>query len=219
MRQGTAARLHAALPQTQCRRCGYADCAAYAQAMASGQAAINRCPPGGTEGLERLARITGQALQSLDPDCGQVGPRHLAVIDEGACIGCTRCIKVCPTDAIVGANKRMHTVIAPWCTGCALCVPACPVDCIGLSNVSGTATGWQAWSQPQADEALHRYQLHSNKVPADEDLAPKTPKIRAVEPSSAPPTLAGGLDADRKRALIDAARSRAQSRRPPSTGS
>ena len=119
-----------ALPQTQCTRCGYADCRGYAEAIAGGEAEINRCPPGGAEGVARLARLSGRPVVPLDPACGSEGPRRLALIDEAACIGCALCLKACPVDAIVGAAKRMHTVIDELCTGCELCVPACPVDCI-----------------------------------------------------------------------------------------
>lgn len=125
-----AARLLAALPQTQCTRCGYPDCAAYAQAIAAGTAPINRCPPGGAEGVARLAALTGQPVLALDPEHGTEGPRGVAWIDEDWCIGCTLCIAACPVDCILGGNKRMHTVIEAECTGCELCVPACPVDCI-----------------------------------------------------------------------------------------
>ena len=155
-----AARLHAALPQTQCTRCGYPDCAAYAQAIADEQAAINRCPPGGAQGVQRLADLTGRPVLALDPAHGTEGPRTVAVIDEAWCIGCTLCIKACPTDAIVGSNKRMHTVIEPACTGCELCIPVCPVDCIQLENVTDARTGWDAWSPAQAREALERYEFH-----------------------------------------------------------
>ena len=154
-------RIHAALPQTQCTRCGYPDCMAYAEAIAQGDAAINQCPPGGVEGVARLADVTGQAFLALNPANGLEAPRSIAVIDEAWCIGCTLCLPVCPTDAILGSNKMMHTVIEPECTGCELCIAVCPVDCISLENVSGALTGWAAWSQPQADQALSRYVVHS----------------------------------------------------------
>jgi Na+-translocating ferredoxin:NAD+ oxidoreductase subunit B len=159
-----AARLHAALPQTQCTRCGYPDCAGYAQAIADGDANINQCPPGGAEGVIRLAAISGLAVTPLNPENGTEGPRKMAVIDEDWCIGCTLCIEACPTDAILGTNKLMHTVIEPYCTGCELCVPVCPVDCISLENVTGERTGWQAWSQQQADEALERYEARTQRL-------------------------------------------------------
>ena len=125
-----AERLLGALPQTQCTRCGYPDCAGYAQAMAVGLADINQCPPGGAEGVQRLAALTGRPVRPLDPARGQEGPRGVAWIDEDGCIGCTLCIAACPVDCIVGSPRRMHTVIEADCTGCELCVPACPVDCI-----------------------------------------------------------------------------------------
>jgi len=150
-----AAALLDALPQTQCTRCGYPDCRGYAEAIANDQAAINRCPPGGQEGIERLARLTGQATLALDPVCGTEGPRRLALIDEHWCIGCTLCIDACPVDCIVGAAKRMHTVIDDLCTGCELCIPVCPVDCIAMVDTTSPATGWQAWSQPAAARARH----------------------------------------------------------------
>ena len=117
-----AARIHSALPQTQCTRCGFPDCAAYAQAVADDAAEINQCPPGGAEGIARLSAITGRATLPLNPANGAEGPRAVAVIDEAWCIGCTLCLPACPTDAIVGSNKLMHTVIEPDCTGCELCV-------------------------------------------------------------------------------------------------
>lgn len=177
-----AARIDAALPQTQCTRCGYPDCAAYAQAIAEGAAPINQCPPGGAEGVARLAAITGHPVVPLSIEHGVEGPRAVAFIDEAWCIGCTLCIKACPTDAIVGSNKMMHTVIEPYCTGCELCVPVCPVDCIQLENVSGTATGWSAWSAPMAQQARQRYQTHRVRVPLEdpeEALADTTPAIDA----------------------------------------
>ena len=120
------------LPQTQCTQCGFAGCMPYAEAMATGEAPINRCAPGGDEGIHALAAITGQHYAPLDPAHGIHQPRVLAVIDEERCIGCTICIQKCPVDAIAGAAKVMHTVIADECTGCELCVVPCPVDCIAL---------------------------------------------------------------------------------------
>ena len=130
-------RIDAALPQTQCKRCGYPACRPYAEAVARGAAAINRCPPGGAEGVRALARITGRSVLPLDPECGAETPPRVAVIEEGVCIGCTKCIQACPVDAIVGASKLMHTVVADLCTGCELCIPPCPVDCIDMVPARG----------------------------------------------------------------------------------
>jgi electron transport complex protein RnfB len=156
-----------ALPQTQCTRCGYPDCRRYAQAIAAGEAEINQCPPGGAEGIARLAAITGRAVSPMNPANGVETPRRLAVIDEAWCIGCTLCLKACPADAIVGGPKGMHTVIASQCTGCELCLPPCPVDCIALVPASGPRTGWQAWSAPQASEARERYGWHVRRLQRD----------------------------------------------------
>lgn len=125
--------------------------------MAEGSAGINQCPPGGAEGIQRLAALTGRPAQPLNPQNGHEGPRALAVIDESWCIGCTLCIKACPVDSIVGASKLMHTVIDPLCTGCELCIPVCPVDCISMVPVTGQRTGWQAWSAADAVQARERY--------------------------------------------------------------
>lgn len=211
-----AARLHAALPQTQCTRCGYPDCAGYAQAMAAGEADINQCPPGGERGIVRLAGITGRPPPALNPDNGVEGPRHMAVIDEAWCIGCTLCLDACPTDAILGGNKRMHTVIEPYCTGCELCVPVCPVDCISLENVTGERTGWNAWSQPQADEALARYELRRARklrqaVEHDDRMEQKAKAKLADLPALTHG--AEGLELARKKAVIEAALARARAKR------
>jgi electron transport complex protein RnfB len=185
--------IDAALPQTQCTRCGFPDCHAYARAIAEGSAAINQCPPGGAEGVQRLAALTGRPVLPLNPANGSEAPRTLAVIDEAWCIGCTLCIKACPVDCIVGASKAMHTVIADLCTGCELCIPACPVDCIELVNVSGEHTGWAAWSAAQADEARERYRFHTQRG---------TPTAPAEAKSSPRP--------DHRRALVEAAMARAR---------
>lgn len=218
--RAVAAALDAALPQTQCTRCGYPDCRAYAEAMAAGEADINRCPPGGAEGVQRLAALTGRPPLPLDDSRGHEGPRALAVIDEAWCIGCTLCIKACPVDCIVGASKRMHTVVDDQCTGCELCVPACPVDCIAMVPVTGDRTGWQAWSPAQADEARARYAFHRWRVERDrrendERLAAKAAAKLADLPAHTQHTDPATIE--RKRAVIEAALQRARARRqePP----
>ena len=157
-------RIHQVLPQTQCTRCGYPDCERYAQAIVEDQAPINQCPPGGAEGVARLSAVTGQAIQALNPENGQEGPRSVAYIDEDWCIGCTLCLDACPTEAIVGANKQMHTIIEADCTGCELCLPVCPVDCIELEIAQPQLTGWAAWSETQAQQALTRYEQRKARL-------------------------------------------------------
>ncbi|OAD42087.1 ferredoxin [Hydrogenophaga crassostreae] len=211
-----ARRIDAALPQTQCTRCGYPDCAQYAQAIAQGEAEINQCPPGGREGIQRLASITGQPVKPLNTHFGIEGALTVAVIDEDWCIGCTLCIKACPTDAILGSNKQMHTVIEPYCTGCELCIPVCPVDCISLDTVSENRTGWQAWSEAQAGQAKKRYiqrtqRLKRESVAQDVALEAKARmKLADLEAHS----LHTDTDTlNKKREVIAAALERARSRR------
>ena len=208
-----ARRIHAVLPQTQCTRCGYPDCEGYAEAIAAGEAAINQCPPGGAEGVLRLARLTGREPLPLDPANGVEGPRTVAVIDENWCIGCTLCIKACPTDAILGTNKRMHTVIEPYCTGCELCVPVCPVDCISLDNVTGERTGWAAWSEARAAEALARYESRKARLAREAKEHEERLQAKAREKLANLPELTQGDDAERKRAVIEAALARARAKR------
>lgn len=126
----TTAAIDALLPQTQCGRCGYAGCRPYAAALAAGSTLLNRCPPGGAATIAALATLLGRAPLPLDPACGVEAPAQVAMIDESLCIGCAKCLPACPVDAIVGAPKHMHTVIATECTGCGLCLAPCPVDCI-----------------------------------------------------------------------------------------
>lgn len=215
--QPLADRLNAALPQTQCTRCGYADCRHYADAIAAGEARINQCPPGGAAGIVRLAAITGQPVTALNPDHGVEGARKLVVIDEEWCIGCTLCIKACPVDCIVGAPKLMHTVIEPLCTGCELCIPACPVDCISLEDATPGRTGWAAWSKAQADEARDRYAAHKARTERsrhenDERLAriaqAKLADLQGASAIADPAALA------QKRAVVEAALKRARERAP-----
>ena len=211
--------LLAALPQTQCTRCGYPDCAAYATAISSGDAEINQCPPGGADGVARLAAITGRPalpLLPLNPANGLEGPRSVAWIDENWCIGCTLCLDACPTDAIVGSNKMMHTVIEPHCTGCELCLPVCPVDCIVMENASGSATGWAAWSPALAENAQNRYAKRNLRNSAEKrELAKK--QLESLEHAAA--DLAGHskitdpAELDKKRAVVQAALARARARR------
>lgn len=209
---GLAAQITAALPQTQCTRCGYPDCAAYAQAIAEGSTPINQCPPGGAEGIARLAALTGQPALPLNPDFGVETVRTVAVIDEAWCIGCTLCIAACPTDAIFGSNKRMHSVITAHCTGCELCLPACPVDCIQMQNASDTRTGWSAWSNAEADHARIRYVNHSNRLKQAEGYSLEKPEQGA----SVAPVAAAQKSAsiDPKKATIAAALARARAQRP-----
>ena len=212
---GLADHIDAALPQTQCTRCGYPDCRAYAEAVASGAAALNRCPPGGEAGIQRLAALTGRPALPLDASCGVEAPRLLAVIDEAHCIGCTLCIKACPVDCILGAPKRMHTVIDDQCTGCELCLPACPVDCIALLPITAPHTGWAAWTPQQADAARQRYQdrqLRAHRLARENDdrlanqAAAKLADLPAHSLHTDPATL------DRKRAVVEAALARARAR-------
>lgn len=208
--------LNDALPQTQCTRCGFPDCASYARAMAEGQAPINQCPPGGQEGIQRLSALTGLPALPLNPEHGTEGPRHLAIIDEAWCIGCTLCIKACPTDAILGANKLMHTVIEPWCTGCELCIPVCPVDCIALDNVTHSRTGWSAWSAQEAQTARTRFEARQQRLQR-EDAAHRVRLQAEAELKLADlPAHTKGTEStpevDRKRAIIEAALAKAKAR-------
>ena len=217
-----ANRIHDALPQTQCTRCGYPDCKAYAQAIAEDQAPINQCPPGGTEGVAILARLTGQPTLPLNPDHGAEGPMTVAVIEEAWCIGCTLCIKACPTDAILGSNKVMHTVVESACTGCDLCLPVCPVDCIEMVPISGDKTGWAAWSDALATQARQRYESRQIRLGLEEREhaarleAKATMKLADLETHTHTQTDTA-QDADkemaRKRAIIEAALAKAKARK------
>jgi electron transport complex protein RnfB len=153
-----AQRIDALLPQTQSTQCGYEGCRPYAEAIARGEADINQCPPGGDAGVDRIAALLGRASKTLNPDNGLYRAPQLAVIDEAACIGCTKCIQACPVDAIVGASKLMHTVMADWCTGCELCLPPCPVDCIALVPVAAL---------PRADLSRSRHDARALRLARD----------------------------------------------------
>ncbi|WP_332878145.1 electron transport complex subunit RsxB [Massilia sp. S19_KUP03_FR1] len=207
------------LPQTQCTKCGYPACRPYAEAIAAGEADINQCPPGGIEGVRRLVSATGRTVIPINPVNGVERPRPVAVIDESLCIGCTLCIQACPVDAILGASKQMHTILPDLCTGCDLCVAPCPVDCIAMVPVT-TTTGWDAWSQPEADAARARHdfrtaRLARERLENDARLAAKAvQKMRDVtaETTNTPEELA---EKERKRAIIAAALERARNKGTP----
>ncbi|SHH22359.1 electron transport complex subunit RsxB [Massilia sp. CF038] len=203
------------LPQTQCTKCGFAACRPYAEAIADGSANINQCPPGGMEGVRRLSALTGRPVIPINPVNGIERPRPVAFIDEALCIGCTLCMQACPVDAILGANKQMHTILPSLCTGCDLCVAPCPVDCITMMPVTGERTGWNAWSQEQADDARSRHdfrtlRLARERAENDARLAAKAAaKMKEVvaEVTNTPEELA---EKERKRAIIAAAMERAR---------
>lgn len=203
------------LPQTQCTKCGYAGCRPYAEAIASGAAGINQCPPGGIEGVGRLAALLGRKVIPINPANGIERPRPVAYIDESLCIGCTLCIQACPVDAILGAAKQMHTILPTLCTGCDLCVAPCPVDCITMMPVTGERTGWSAWSQQDADAARERHDFRAMRLQRERDendarLAAKAAeKLRAVTAEEANST-AELAEKERKRAIIAAAMERAR---------
>ncbi|MGF6966795.1 electron transport complex protein RnfB [Paraburkholderia sp. WC7.3g] len=227
-----ADRIEDLLPQTQCTKCGYPACRPYAEAVASGKANYNQCPPGGAEGIARLAALLGKPVIPLNSANGVERPRPLAVIDEQVCIGCTLCMQACPVDAIVGAPKQMHTVIAELCTGCDLCVPPCPVDCIAMLPVTGEASGWNAWSQSQADAARARHDRHETRIARERDAAEARAAARRAASASAPATAPAAVQAPaatapsdtsaspladdaeaKKRAIIQAALERARKKK------
>jgi electron transport complex protein RnfB len=149
------------LPQTQCTQCGFDGCMPYARAVAAGAADINQCPPGGADGMERIAALLGRAPKALNPAKGAERVRALALIDEARCIGCTLCIQACPVDAIVGAARLMHTVIAELCSGCELCLPPCSVDCIDMVPLP---LAQSAWTQAMAAAARERFAFRTLRL-------------------------------------------------------
>lgn len=219
-----ADRIEDLLPQTQCTKCGYPACRPYAEAVARGEANYNQCPPGGAEGIARLAALLGKPVIPLNSANGVERPRPLAVIDEQVCIGCTLCMQACPVDAIVGAPKQMHTVIVELCTGCDLCVPPCPVDCIAMPPVTGEATGWDAWSQSQADAARERHNQREARLAREREAAEARAAARRAVSSTpaqvteinATATVAAPAADDaeaKKRAIIQAALERARQKK------
>ncbi len=206
------------LPQTQCTKCGYAGCRPYAEAIASGLASYNQCPPGGAEGITRLAGLLQQPILPLNPVNGREQPRTVAVIDESLCIGCTLCIQACPVDAIVGAAKQMHSIISDLCTGCDLCLPPCPVDCISMQVVSDTRSGWDAWSSTQAQDARHRHEVRTIRLQREQReneirlLAKANAKLHALQ-NEIVATPEAYIEQARKQTIVQAAIARAMAKK------
>lgn len=197
--------IDALLPQTQCTQCGYEGCRPYAQAIADQGENINRCPPGGQEGIKALARLLSRPELPLDASCGSHQPLSLAYIDESHCIGCTLCIQACPVDAIVGANKLMHTVVSELCTGCGLCVPPCPVDCIQMKPA-----GFE-WTTAHADQARMHHRARQQRLQAQH---PETSSLAArTLANKASLSAAANHDDDAKQRVIADALARARARR------
>jgi len=200
---GLAERIDALLPQTQCTKCGYPACRPYAEAIASGEAEINQCPPGGDAAIRGLAGLLGREARPLNPRNGIERPRRVALIDEARCIGCTLCIQACPVDAIVGAAKMMHTVVTELCSGCDLCVPPCPVDCIDMLPASGEDA---IWDRARADAARERFERRRSRQERERRERAERLAARALKTKEDP-------DAEKKRAIIQAAVERARARR------
>jgi electron transport complex protein RnfB len=208
--------IEALLPQTQCTRCGYADCHAYAVAIATAQAPINQCPPGGQRGIDRLAQLLQVDPVALNTDFGSEGPRTAALIDENRCIGCTLCIQACPVDAIIGSARRMHTVLTAYCSGCDLCIAPCPVDCIDMIELGELAKSGHGQAgralERTADELApvfaRRYAIHTARMARNSERRNKRLGSRAQTRN----TSARRNHADRKRAIIAAALKRARMR-------
>jgi electron transport complex protein RnfB len=199
-------RIDALLPQTQCTKCGYQGCRPYAEAIEGG-VAINQCPPGGAAGITKLATLLNRPRLPLNPANGREQPLTVAIIDEDLCIGCTLCIDACPVDAIVGAPKRMHTVIASWCTGCDLCLPPCPMDCIVMRPVDPA----REWTETDARTARARHLARKRRLQSAQEK--ERPRVGGRAAPSATRSASPSTDAGRKQAIIAAAVERARRRR------
>ncbi len=160
MTQSLLEQIDVLLPQTQCTKCGFSGCLPYAQAIIDNQADINQCPPGGRVGIKKLANLLGRKEKPLNEVFGIEKPREVAFIIEQDCIGCTKCIPPCPVDAILGANKFMHTIIVNECTGCGLCIAPCPVDCIVMKPLNKVSL----WGDEDANKARFRYQNKKQRL-------------------------------------------------------
>ena len=200
---GLIQRIDALLPQTQCTKCGYPACRPYAEAIARGDAEINQCPPGGDATIRGLAGLLGREARPLNPRNGIEQPRRVAIIDEARCIGCTLCIQACPVDAIVGAAKLMHTVVTELCSGCDLCVLPCPVDCIDMVPAAGADA---TWGRARADAARERFEQRGARLERERRERAERLAARTLKAKEDP-------DAEKKRAIIQAAIERARARR------
>ena len=213
--------IDALLPQTQCTKCGYRGCRPYAEAIARGGADINQCPPGGTEGIRNLAHLLGRAEKPLNAANGAETPRTAALIDESRCIGCLLCINACPVDAIVGAAKRMHTVLTESCTGCELCLPPCPVDCIDMVGLDTLAQRGNRHAavlatlsiESVAAIARERFGFHQFRVSRDLEARGERLARKAQHKHAHLEKLPGSHDLERKKAVVQAAIERARARR------
>ena len=201
---GLIEQIDALLPQTQCTQCGYPACRPYAEAIAKGEADINQCPPGGDAGIRKLAALLGREAKPLNSLNGIEQPRRVALIDEARCIGCTLCIQACPVDAIVGAPKLMHTIVTELCSGCDLCLPPCPVDCIEMVPATGDDA---LWDRPRADAARERFGLRRTRLERERSDRAGRLAQRALDAGRSDP------DAEKKRAVIQAAIERARAKR------
>jgi electron transport complex protein RnfB len=217
-----ADRIDALLPQTQCTKCGYQGCRPYAEAMAQGEAEIDRCPPGGADGIAQLAALLGREVRPLNPACGVEQTRAAALIDETRCIGCTLCIQACPVDAIVGAAKLMHTVLLQHCTGCELCIPPCPVDCIEMVEIPALVRRGAVIADPgpeaRAAEARARYQFHLARIAREREEQEARLPAKADRKVRRPDRVATSPGLERKQAAVRAALERARVRRAGSKG-
>ncbi len=201
----TVDRIDACLPQTQCTQCGYPRCRGYAEALATGDAGIDQCPPGGDVTLQALSALLHATPKPLNPRYGAHKPRARALIDETLCIGCRKCIDVCPVDAILGARKLMHTVIAHECTGCELCLPPCPVDCIAMVPV-GSPPNLEPWPEYARSETARWRVRTERRLQRLERIKRSRRRKSAISPPSTP-------DRDRIRAQIRAAVERVKAKR------
>ena len=196
-------KIDAILPQTQCGKCGYPGCRPYAVAIANKEADINRCPPGGADGIRELADLLGVEFKPFGADV-VLKPPSVAFIDENLCIGCTLCLQACPVDAISGASKLMHTIIAPLCTGCELCVAPCPVDCISMLPLPQKILT-RDQIHTAANAARERYQFRLDRI--ERDKREKAERLAQKEHAAAKPVAAPETDTQ---ALIQAALERAK---------